>query len=79
MSGSATDTAERADCGSQVRRFEHYEVMLDEAGRPIELGRGAMGVTYNALAVDLRCLVTLKVISEPRFGVRWMFNCARKT
>jgi len=41
-----------------VRRFEHYEVMLDEAGRPIELGRGAMGVTYKALDVDLRCPVT---------------------
>ena len=24
---------------SQVLRFENYEVMLDEAGRPIELGR----------------------------------------
>ena len=33
----------------QVRRFEHYEVMLDETGRPIELGRGAMGITYKAL------------------------------
>jgi serine/threonine-protein kinase len=34
---------------SQTRRFEHYEVMLDADGRPIELGRGAMGVTYKAL------------------------------
>ena len=29
--------AEDADGGSQVRRFEHYEVMLDEHGRSIEL------------------------------------------
>jgi hypothetical protein len=50
----------------QVRRFEHYEVILDETGRPIELGRGAMGVTYKAFDVDLRCPVTLKVISERR-------------
>ena len=41
----------------QVRRFENYEVALDEDGRPIELGRGAMGVTYKALDVDLRCPV----------------------
>src|SRR6516165_10310611 len=42
--------------------------MLDEAGRPIELGRGAMGVTYKAFYVDLRCPVTLKVISERYLG-----------
>ena len=28
------------------------------------MGRGAMGVTYKALDVDLHCLVTLKVINE---------------
>ena len=42
--------------------------MLDADGRPIELGRGAMGVTYKALDVDLRCPVTLKVISERYLG-----------
>jgi serine/threonine protein kinase len=57
-------STEQTDRVSQVRRFENYELMLDEAGRPIELGRGAMGVTYKALDVDLRCQVTLKVISE---------------
>jgi hypothetical protein len=34
-----------------VHRFENYELMLDEEGRPIELGHGAMGVTYKALDV----------------------------
>ena len=70
-SGSVSELAvstEQSDCGSQVRRFENYEVILDEDGRPIELGRGAMGVTYKALDVDLRCLVTLKVISERYLG-----------
>jgi Protein kinase domain len=52
----------------RVRRFENYQVILDEAGRPIELGRGAMGVTYKALDVDLRCPVTLKVINERYLG-----------
>jgi serine/threonine protein kinase/predicted ATPase len=45
-------------------RFEHYELMTDEDGKPVELGRGAMGITYKAFDVDLRCPVTLKVISE---------------
>ena len=67
QSGSA-DSPGEAEGASQARRFEHYEVMLDEAGRPIELGRGAMGVTYKALDVDLRCPVTLKIISERYLG-----------
>jgi WD40 repeat protein/serine/threonine protein kinase len=56
------------DGGAQVQRFENYELMLDGDGRPIELGRGAMGVTYKALDVDLRCPVTLKIISERYLG-----------
>jgi serine/threonine protein kinase len=42
--------------------------MLDTEGGPIELGRGAMGVTYKALDVDLRCAVTLKVINKRYLG-----------
>jgi len=57
-----------ADSAEEVRRFENYELMLDNDGRPIELGRGAMGITYKALDVDLRCPVTLKVISERYLG-----------
>ena len=51
-----------------AQRFEHYELVTDEDGRPVELGRGAMGVTYKAFDVDLRCPVTLKVISEKYLG-----------
>jgi serine/threonine protein kinase len=39
-----------------------------EDGKPVELGRGAMGVTYKAFDVDLHCPVTLKVISEKYLG-----------
>jgi serine/threonine protein kinase/tetratricopeptide (TPR) repeat protein len=51
-----------------IQRFEHYELMMDEDGKPVELGRGAMGVTYKAFDVDLHCPVTLKVISEKYLG-----------
>ena len=53
---------------ARTHRFEHYELMKDEDGKPVELGRGAMGVTYKAFDVDLRCPVTLKVISEKYLG-----------
>jgi serine/threonine protein kinase len=49
-------------------QFEHYELMKDEDGKPVELGRGAMGVTYKAFDVDLRLPVTLKLISERYIG-----------
>jgi serine/threonine protein kinase len=56
-------TAERA-----AQRFEHYELVTGEDGKPVELGRGAMGVTYKAFDVDLRLPVTLKLISERYIG-----------
>jgi serine/threonine protein kinase/tetratricopeptide (TPR) repeat protein len=51
-----------------AQRFEHYEIVQGDDGKPIELGRGAMGVTYKAIHVDLRSPVTLKVISEKYLG-----------
>src|SRR6266404_4521323 len=51
-----------------MHRFEHYELVMGDDGKPIELGRGAMGITYKALDVDLHCPVTLKVISEQYLG-----------
>src|SRR6202790_5571574 len=50
------------------QRFEHYVLVNGEDGKPVELGRGAMGVTYKAFDIDLRCPVTLKVISERYLG-----------
>jgi len=54
--------------GDTAHGFEHYELVKSEDGMPIELRRGAMGVTYKAFDVDLRCTVTLKVISEKYIG-----------
>src|SRR6201981_2812035 len=51
-----------------VQRFEHYQLVTGTDGKPVELGRGAMGVTYKAFDVDLQCPVTLKVISERYLG-----------
>src|ERR1700751_1795396 len=50
------------------KRFEHYELVTGEDGKPVELGRGAMGVTYKAFDINLHCPVTLKVISERYLG-----------
>jgi hypothetical protein len=44
-------------------RFEHYEILAREDGTPLELGSGAMGLTYKAIDINLRCAVALKVIS----------------
>jgi serine/threonine protein kinase len=51
-----------------TQRFDHYELATGEDGKPVELGRGAMGVTYKALDINLRCPVTLKVIGERYLG-----------
>jgi hypothetical protein len=50
------------------QRFEHYELVTGEDGKPVELGRGAMGITYKAFDINLRSPVTLKVISERYLG-----------
>jgi serine/threonine protein kinase/tetratricopeptide (TPR) repeat protein len=49
-------------------RFGHYQVLTREDGKPFELGRGAMGVTYKAFDVDLQCPAALKIINARYLG-----------
>src|SRR5262250_2117163 len=68
-SSVSEQTVEPATLKEPARRFEHYELVTGEDGKPVELGRGAMGITYKAFDVDLRCPVTLKVISEVKLAL----------
>src|SRR5262249_50298556 len=61
---SASEDAVKLTSDQLPQLFEHYELVTGEDGKPVELGRGAMGVTYKAFDINLRCTVTLKVISE---------------
>jgi hypothetical protein len=65
---SSLEEAIRPASDQPPKRFEHYELVSGKDGKPVELGRGAMGVTYKAFDVDLHCPVTLKVISERYLG-----------
>src|SRR5271165_3178082 len=65
---SATEDMPKPTPERAVQRFEHYELVTGEDGKPVELGCGAMGVTYKAFDINLRCPVTLKVISERYLG-----------
>ena len=53
---------------SSALRFDHYEILTRENGTPLELGRGAMGVTFKAMDINLRCAVALKVINARFIG-----------
>src|SRR5689334_16596391 len=65
---SSFEGAVKATSEQPVQRFDHYELVMGEDGKPVELGRGAMGVTYKAFDINLDCPVTLKVISERYLG-----------
>jgi Protein kinase domain/NACHT domain len=67
-SSVSEDTVEATTPDESVQRFDHYELVIGEDRKPVELGRGAMGVTYKAFDINLRCPVTLKLISGRYLG-----------
>ena len=64
--GSDETATEPSDPEPKATRFGNYEILRHDDGSLFELGRGAMGITYKALDVDLRRFAALKVIS-PRY------------
>src|SRR5215470_9830444 len=65
---SSFEEAARTTPDQPSKRFDHYELATGEDGKPVELGRGAMGITYKAFDINLHCPVTLKVISKRYLG-----------
>src|SRR5271165_1460531 len=62
-------TGERGSFESSAESgFGHYELELNRDGTAVELGRGAMGLTYKAFDTELQCPVALKVIGERHLG-----------
>jgi hypothetical protein len=62
--GSGTEPLpDKGSVTPSTHRFDHYELLTRADGVPVELGRGAMGVTYKAFDTNLRCPVALKVIN----------------
>jgi hypothetical protein len=61
--GPITEAPDQRATALSLSRLDHYEVLTHNDGTPVELGHGAMGVTYRAIDINLRCPVALKVVN----------------
>ena len=48
LRGALETQSDSVEDASSELRFEHYTVVQNAEGKPFELGRGGMGVTYKA-------------------------------
>jgi hypothetical protein len=67
LRGALETQSDSARDDSSELRFEHYRVLQNSDGTPLELGRGAMGITYKAFDVHLQYPVALKLINAKFF------------
>src|SRR5258708_34712347 len=68
---SVSQDAVKPTSGHRTQSFEHYELIRGDDRHPIELGRGAMGVTYRAIDVARSRPRALKVVSERYLSDEW--------